>query len=51
MFAPLFTCRGPPAPAVGCVTRTQPRPRSKSSRSKDGTGRARLGAGRMPDQA
>ncbi|TVS87281.1 hypothetical protein FPZ47_04405 [Mycobacterium helveticum] len=25
--APLFTCRGPPTPAVGCVTRTQPRAR------------------------
>src|SRR5271157_1624188 len=27
--APLFTCRGPPAPAVGRVTLTQPRPRPK----------------------
>ncbi|TAM73391.1 MAG: hypothetical protein EPN51_00365 [Mycobacterium sp.] len=27
--APLFTCRGPPAPAVGCVTLTQPHPRPK----------------------
>src|ERR1700757_3156399 len=27
--APLFTCRGPPAPAVGRVTLTQPRSRPK----------------------
>ncbi|ASW87279.1 hypothetical protein CKJ65_21655 [Mycobacterium intracellulare] len=30
--APLFTCRGPPAPAVGCVTLA--RPRRADSRSK-----------------
>jgi len=27
--APLFTCRGTPAPALGCVARTQPGPRPK----------------------
>src|ERR1700729_2973280 len=29
VVAPLFTCLGPPAPAVGCVALTQPGPRPK----------------------
>src|SRR5271166_6745632 len=32
--APLFTCRGPPAPAVGCVTLTQPRSRPENRRAQ-----------------
>src|ERR1700679_4171497 len=51
VVAPLFTCLGPPAPAVGCVTLTQPGPRPKLVTLQIGTGRARVGAGRMPGQA
>ena len=50
-IAPLFTCLGPPAPAVGCVALTQPGPRPKFVALQIGTGGARVGAGRMPRQA
>ncbi len=50
-IAPLFTCLGPPAPAVGCVALTQPGPRPKFVALQIGTGGARVGAGRMPWQA
>src|SRR5271166_6454831 len=49
--APLFSCRGTPAPTLGCVTRTQPYSRSKFVADKDGPDAPVVGAGLMPDQA